>query len=90
MPGAVLAKVDRMSMQHSLEVRAPLLGVDVARFAMTLAADDCYQDWARQTGAEAGRLALRTCGMDGAPETRVWAADGHVGSQAAAAGARMG
>jgi asparagine synthase (glutamine-hydrolysing) len=43
MPGAVLAKVDRMSMQHSLEVRAPLIGIDVARFAMNLAADDCYQ-----------------------------------------------
>jgi asparagine synthase (glutamine-hydrolysing) len=42
MPGAVLAKVDRMSMQHSLEVRAPLLGIDVAKFAMRLAADACY------------------------------------------------
>ena len=42
LPGAVLAKVDRMSMQHSLEVRAPLLGIEVARFAMGLAADDCY------------------------------------------------
>ncbi|MCP5143956.1 MAG: asparagine synthase (glutamine-hydrolyzing) [Gammaproteobacteria bacterium] len=42
LPGAVLAKVDRMSMQHSLEVRAPFLGTDVARFAMGLAADDCY------------------------------------------------
>jgi asparagine synthase (glutamine-hydrolysing) len=52
MPGAVLAKVDRMSMQHSLEVRAPLLGVDVARFAMTLAADDCYQ-------AGQGKLVLK-------------------------------
>jgi asparagine synthase (glutamine-hydrolysing) len=44
MPGAVLAKVDRMSMQHSLEVRAPLLGIEVARFAMGLAADDCYAE----------------------------------------------
>jgi len=42
MPGAVLAKVDRMSMLHSLEVRAPLLGIDIAKFAMRLAADDCY------------------------------------------------
>ena len=42
LPGAVLAKVDRMSMQHSLEVRAPLLGIEVANFAMGLAADDCY------------------------------------------------
>jgi asparagine synthase (glutamine-hydrolysing) len=44
MPGAVLAKVDRMSMQHSLEVRAPLIGKDVAEFAMKLAADACYAD----------------------------------------------
>jgi asparagine synthase (glutamine-hydrolysing) len=44
LPGAVLAKVDRMSMQHSLEVRAPLLGIDVARFAMGLAAEACYAE----------------------------------------------
>ena len=42
MPGAVLAKVDRMSMQHSLEVRAPLLGREVAAFAAGLAAESCY------------------------------------------------
>lgn len=41
MPGAVLAKVDRMSMRHSLEVRAPLLGREVAAFAAKLAADSC-------------------------------------------------
>jgi asparagine synthase (glutamine-hydrolysing) len=52
MPGAVLAKVDRMSMQHSLEVRTPFLGIDVARFAMRLAADDCYQ-------AGSGKLVLK-------------------------------
>jgi glycosyltransferase involved in cell wall biosynthesis len=33
MPGAVLPKVDRMSMQHSLEVRTPFLNVELARFA---------------------------------------------------------
>ncbi len=42
LPGAVLAKVDRMSMQHSLEVRAPLLSLDMAKFAMGLAGEDCY------------------------------------------------
>lgn len=52
MPGAVLAKVDRMSMQHSLEVRAPLLGRDVAKFAMKLSARDCY-------GARQGKLVLK-------------------------------
>jgi asparagine synthase (glutamine-hydrolysing) len=36
MPGAVLAKVDRMSMQCSLEVRCPLLDRDLGRFAATL------------------------------------------------------
>jgi asparagine synthase (glutamine-hydrolysing) len=43
LPGAVLAKVDRMSMQHSLEVRTPFLGIEVAKFAADLAADDCYE-----------------------------------------------
>ena len=33
MPGAVLPKVDRMSMRHSLEVRTPFLSVELARFA---------------------------------------------------------
>src|SRR5262249_50691027 len=36
MPGAVLAKVDRMSMRHSLEVRTPFLNVQLARFAERL------------------------------------------------------
>ncbi|MDQ8728354.1 asparagine synthase (glutamine-hydrolyzing) [Bradyrhizobium sp. LHD-71] len=36
MPGAVLPKVDRMSMQHSLEVRTPFLNVELARFAERL------------------------------------------------------
>ncbi len=36
MPGAVLAKVDRMSMQHSLEVRTPFLSTELARFAERL------------------------------------------------------
>ncbi|KXW55833.1 asparagine synthase (glutamine-hydrolyzing) [Ferrovum sp. PN-J185] len=36
LPGAVLPKVDRMSMQHSLEVRTPFLNVELARFAERL------------------------------------------------------
>lgn len=40
MPGAVLPKVDRMSMQVALEVRSPLLDVDVARYAAALPAED--------------------------------------------------
>ena len=36
MPGAVLPKVDRMSMQHALEVRTPFLNVPLARFAESL------------------------------------------------------
>lgn len=42
MPGAVLAKVDRMSMQHALEVRAPLLDVGFADLAMGVSQDDCW------------------------------------------------
>jgi asparagine synthase (glutamine-hydrolysing) len=56
MPGAVLAKVDRMSMQSSLEVRAPLIGREVADFAATLAADDCY-------AAGQGKLVLKAVGQ---------------------------
>lgn len=43
MPGAVLAKVDRMSMQVSLEVRCPLLDSTLARFAETLSVDSCWK-----------------------------------------------
>ena len=43
MPGAVLAKVDRMSMQASLEVRCPLLDRDVAAFAQALPASLCWR-----------------------------------------------
>ncbi|MCZ8146272.1 MAG: asparagine synthase (glutamine-hydrolyzing) [Roseomonas sp.] len=56
MPGAVLAKVDRMSMQSSLEVRAPLIGREVADFAARLAADDCYR-------AGQGKLVLKAVGQ---------------------------
>ncbi len=41
MPGAVLAKVDRMSMQFALEVRCPLLDVDLANFAAGIGESDC-------------------------------------------------
>lgn len=43
MPGAVLAKVDRMSMQSALEVRCPLLDRDVAAFAHSLPARMCWR-----------------------------------------------
>ena len=36
MPGAVLAKVDRMSMRNALEVRTPFLTREIARFAESL------------------------------------------------------
>ncbi len=43
LPGAVLPKVDRMSMQVALEVRCPLLDRDVAHHAAELAATDCWR-----------------------------------------------
>lgn len=43
LPGAVLAKVDRMSMQTSLEVRCPLLDRRVARFAESISAGSCWE-----------------------------------------------
>jgi asparagine synthase (glutamine-hydrolysing) len=63
MPGAVLAKVDRMSMQHSLEVRAPLIGIEVADFAKRLAANDCYREGS-------GKLVLKRIASRYLPE--VW------------------
>ena len=44
LPGAVLSKVDRMSMQHSLEVRTPFLNVELARFAGRLPQSALYAD----------------------------------------------
>lgn len=44
MPGAVLPKVDRMSMQHSLEVRTPFLNVELARFAERLPESTLYRN----------------------------------------------
>ncbi|MFO7558534.1 MAG: asparagine synthase (glutamine-hydrolyzing) [Desulfobacterales bacterium] len=52
MPGAVLAKVDRMSMQHSLEVRTPFLNIEVARFAEKLPVSAMVADGA-------GKLVLK-------------------------------
>ncbi|HEU4685240.1 MAG TPA: asparagine synthase-related protein, partial [Nitrospira sp.] len=42
LPGAVLAKVDRMSMRVSLEVRCPLLDRQVGQFAQSLTTADCW------------------------------------------------
>lgn len=44
LPGAVLPKVDRMSMQHSLEVRTPFLNVELARFVERLPIESSYRD----------------------------------------------
>jgi asparagine synthase (glutamine-hydrolysing) len=52
LPGAVLGKVDRMSMRHSLEVRTPYLSIEVARFAERL------PDWMLVRGSQ-GKLILR-------------------------------
>lgn len=42
LPGAVLAKVDRMSMQVSLEVRCPFLDRNVAAVAERLSPEECW------------------------------------------------
>jgi asparagine synthase (glutamine-hydrolysing) len=52
LPGAILPKVDRMSMQHSLEVRTPYLNLDLARFAERLPLEALYHD-------RLGKLVLR-------------------------------
>ncbi len=43
LPGAVLAKVDRMSMQVSLEVRCPLLDKEIAKFSQSLNESLCWK-----------------------------------------------
>ena len=63
MPGAVLAKVDRMSMQHALEVRCPILSLEVARFAEKLATSHCYAEGQ-------GKLVLKEVGSRYIP--RAW------------------
>ena len=74
-PGAVLGKVDRMSMRHSLEVRTPYLSIEVARFAERL------PDWTLVRGRQ-GKLILREVARRYLPadscqsaETRLRAAD---------------
>jgi asparagine synthase (glutamine-hydrolysing) len=44
LPGAVLPKVDRMSMRHSLEVRTPFLNIELARFAERLPPEMLYNN----------------------------------------------
>jgi asparagine synthase (glutamine-hydrolysing) len=44
LPGAVLTKVDRMSMAHSLEVRRTFRDREVAGFASRLSGSNCYND----------------------------------------------
>ena len=58
MPGAVLPKVDRMSMQHSLEVRTPFLSIELARFAERLPQQRSLQRHARQAGAARNCVSL--------------------------------
>jgi asparagine synthase (glutamine-hydrolysing) len=49
-------------MQHSLEVRAPLLGIEVADFAKRLAANDCYRQGS-------GKLVLKRVASRYLPES---------------------
>jgi asparagine synthase (glutamine-hydrolysing) len=55
MPGAVLAKVDRMSMRFALEVRSPLLDVRIGRWASGLPAE------ALNDGVNVKRILRKLC-----------------------------
>jgi asparagine synthase (glutamine-hydrolysing) len=44
LPGGILVKVDRMSMAHSLEVRAPLLDKEMLEFAATVPSSMKFKD----------------------------------------------
>jgi asparagine synthase (glutamine-hydrolysing) len=65
MPGAVLAKVDRMSMRFALEVRSPLLDARIGRWAATLPAAVCND------GKTTKKLLKRLC-LDYLPESIVF------------------
>ena len=75
MPGAVLAKVDRMSMQHSLEVRTPFLNVELARFAERLPGIRSRRWRIFKTGAARGGLSLLAARSDRHAQTRLRTAD---------------
>jgi asparagine synthase (glutamine-hydrolysing) len=64
MPGAVLPKVDRMSMRHSLEVRTPFLSMELARFAERLPLSAMYSQGV-------GKLVLRKIAYRYLPEEMV-------------------
>jgi asparagine synthase (glutamine-hydrolysing) len=57
MPGAVLAKVDRMAMRFALEVRSPFLDARIGRWAANLPASMCNDG--RMTKKLLKRLCLR-------------------------------
>jgi len=61
LPGNMLAKVDRSSMMHSLEVRSPFLNHELAQFAFNL--PDDYK-----TNQERGKLILQKACGDLLPE----------------------
>jgi asparagine synthase (glutamine-hydrolysing) len=63
LPGAVLAKVDRMSMRFALEVRSPFLDREVADFAAGCAPSWCYH-------AGQGKAILKDLGVKYLP--RPW------------------
>jgi asparagine synthase (glutamine-hydrolysing) len=64
LPGAVLPKVDRMSMQHSLEVRTPFLNLELARFAERLPLSVLYRPGR-------GKLILREVAYRYLPRQRI-------------------
>ncbi|WP_188151684.1 asparagine synthase (glutamine-hydrolyzing) [Teredinibacter waterburyi] len=61
LPGAVLAKVDRMSMRHGLEVRTPFLSIEMARFAESLPAE-------MLANGESGKFLLKRLALRYLPE----------------------
>ena len=52
MPGDILVKIDRASMAHGLELRAPFLDVELATFLIGV-------PWQMKIGAEGDKLLLR-------------------------------
>lgn len=89
----ILVKVDRASMMHSLEVRAPFLDIDVVDFARRLPSDQKLRGGVTKWLLKRAVAPLLPAGITARPKQGFaiplgqWFRDGHVHTNSASAGA---